>query len=70
MAIPHVFLDVVDGARWVMVDRRTARMFVWKGALTVGAYSIEDGSLLDEWECEPTVGSATAVVAERVNSGY
>jgi hypothetical protein len=70
MAISPVFLDIVDDAQWVKVDRRTVRMFVWKGATSVGVYSTEDGSLLDEWECSPSMGSAAVVVAERTNGGY
>lgn len=70
MALEAVFQEIVNGAQWVRVDRRTVRMFVWKGADTVGVYSIETGVSLDDWPCEPSAESAEHVVAERENSGY
>jgi hypothetical protein len=70
MALEPVFLDVIDGAQWIQVDRRTVRMFVWKGGDTVGVYSIENGESLDDWPCQASEESAAQVVAERCNSGY
>lgn len=71
MAVDTLFLDVVDGALWVKVDRSKFRMYVWKGGTSVGVFSIEDGEELDTWPCEqPTAESAALAVAERTNSGY
>lgn len=71
MAALDAFLDLVDGAGWVHVDRHRHRIFVWRGGeYSVRVYSTDDAADLDDWPCAPTPESAAQVVAERVNQGY
>jgi hypothetical protein len=64
------FLDLVDGARWVRVDRHHHRMYVWKEGESVRMYSTDTAEDLDDWPCQASAESAALVVAERINQGY
>jgi hypothetical protein len=70
MDVLGAVLAAVDGARWVRVDSRTRRIFVWRSGTSVGVYSTVTGERVDDWPCEDSAVSAGAVVAERVNQGY
>lgn len=70
MAVLDDVLDVVDGAGWVRVDRRTHRMFVWRGGESVGVFSTDTAADLDAWPCPATPEGAALVVTERINQGY
>jgi hypothetical protein len=70
MDVLGAVLTAVDRARWVRVESRTRRIFVWRGGPSVDVYSTATGEWVDDWPCEDSAVSADAVVEERRNKGY